>query len=118
MRKGTSRFKSAQERRDYYREYHRRRRSSGDYRNPCPGCDGLKDVTARFCKSCSDKRRHEPRLTAVLRVAMQAQPPPCPYCETTMRPIVWHRIELWHCAGCGLETTPIEINRFRLEEAA
>ncbi len=82
-------------------------------KEPCPECGALKERTAVHCRKCSNTNRG--RRNHAYRIPMQQQAPTCPYCEATMRAVIWLGVGFWHCTGCGLETTPVEIKRIGLE---
>jgi hypothetical protein len=107
------RLATIEARRAYFREYYQTHKDNWG-KNACPTCAGLKLTTAKQCKDCSLKRIREPRRVKLPPKAI----PDCPYCLTEMRILEWHSTVFWRCPGCGLETTPAEVNRFHLEEAA
>jgi hypothetical protein len=92
-------------------EAYLRRRETGYYHNACPDCREPKSVTATRCRRCS-------RIFHAAKPRRRPTTPECPYCESTMRQVEWHRRKIMRCPGCGLETTSGELGRIALEEAA
>lgn len=115
MVKGQSRFSSEVERREYYRQYHQRRRDEGLDRDRCPDCNGWKHQDAARCRGCHAVYRtgqpHPHGSTRPKSPAVCA----CPCCDVEMRSVAWHGYEFMRCPTCGLETTSGELRRIASE---
>lgn len=77
-------------------------------RNACPDCGELKARSNKRCRRCDglQRRGKNPRRPA---------PTICPYCESSMRVMDWRGRKIVRCQGCGLETTPNDLRRIKLE---
>ena len=113
-------FKDPDRVRAYHREYGRQYRSAGGTKDSCPECGKPKEKQARACRRCSYKKRseHELRASRVRRVHVDVKPgmqAHCPFCLAPMRRFEWREKAFWHCTGCGLETTAVDMERIEIE---
>ena len=119
------------------------RMREGRTKHPCSDCGKPCGRQARRCPACSQRaqkgvpfeqrRLHKPGL---VRESIKVERPEirrryrlwteirerfipnCSFCEAELQKREWRGTAYYRCPGCGLETTPMEIRRIQVWEAA
>ncbi len=112
----------------YFHTQYRHRVAAGYYYDECPNCGQPKSIKAARCVQCfrtyqrSERGRFIASGKAKSARAHIAHPRPlviieprCPNCDADMRAVEWHSKTVYHCTGCGLETTMDELKRIAVE---